>query len=144
MAEIGDSGLVAEEKKVSWAELYFDVIFVFALTQVSSFLRHDLNGGGLWRALLLFTAIYWGWVGTSIHGNTHDLDTVRGRLVVFSAGFCGLVMALGSPMPSATSAKSSPLPTSRCGSCWLSGLSGSAASPPAPTRLRSSSRRRCC
>lgn len=85
------------EKRVVWAELFFDLVFVLAITQVSSLLHADLTWSGAGRALLAFIPIYWAWVGTSVHANTHDVDNPLDRLGVFAVGLCGLLMALAVP-----------------------------------------------
>jgi low temperature requirement protein LtrA len=85
------------EKRVTWAELFFDLVFVFAVTQVSHLLHEDHSWGGVGRALIVFVPIYWAWVGTSIHGNTHDVDNPVDRLGVFGVGLASLFMALAVP-----------------------------------------------
>ena len=82
---------------MTWAELYFDLVFVFAVTQVTALLHDDHSWAGVGRALVLFVAVYWGWVGTSIHANTADVDTPNGRLGIFAVGLCSLLMALAVP-----------------------------------------------
>jgi low temperature requirement protein LtrA len=82
------------DKRVTWAELLFDVVFVFAITQVSALLHDDHSWAGVGRALVVFVPIWWAWVGTTIHANTHDVDTVPDRLGIFAAGLCSLFMAL--------------------------------------------------
>lgn len=42
----------AEEKRVTWAELYFDLVFVYAITQVSGLLHHDHSWAGVGKAVL--------------------------------------------------------------------------------------------
>jgi low temperature requirement protein LtrA len=86
-----------EEKRVTWGELFFDLVFVFAVTQVSALLRHDHSWAGVGRALVVFIPIWWGWVGTSIHSNTHDVDSAHDRLGIFAVGLGSLVMALAVP-----------------------------------------------
>ena len=61
-------------EKVSWAELFFDLVFVVAVTRVSAVLEHDHSWGGLLRALVVFVPIYWLWVGTSIQTNLQDMS----------------------------------------------------------------------
>ncbi|MQA86923.1 MAG: low temperature requirement protein A [Streptosporangiales bacterium] len=95
-------GIVAEpvttaEKRVTFAELFFDLVFVFAITQVSALLHEDHSWAGVGRALVLFVPIYWAWVGTTIHANTHDIDNPLDRLGVFALALCGLFMALAVP-----------------------------------------------
>lgn len=46
---------------------------------------------------MVFVPVYWAWVGTTIHANTHDVDNPRDRVGIFALGLCGLVMALAIP-----------------------------------------------
>jgi len=62
------------EKRVTWAELFFDLVYVFAVTEVSSLLHADYSWTGVLRALIVFVPIYWSWVGTSVLANTQDLS----------------------------------------------------------------------
>lgn len=88
---------VETEKKVAWSELFFDLVLVFAVTQVSALLHHDHGWGGTGRALIAFVPIYWVWVGNTVRSNTHDADRPSNRLALFAAGLCGLMMALALP-----------------------------------------------
>jgi low temperature requirement protein LtrA len=84
-------------KRVTWAELFFDLVFAFALTEVSALLLHDYSPAGVGRALVVFVPIYWAWVGTSVHANTHDVDNLVGRIGIFAVGLCSMFMALAVP-----------------------------------------------
>jgi low temperature requirement protein LtrA len=44
-------------KRVSWAELFFDLVFVFAITEVSALLTSDHSLAGAGRALVVFVPI---------------------------------------------------------------------------------------
>ncbi len=83
------------EKRVSWAELFFDLVFVFAITQVSVLITEDHSWAGIGRAFVVFIPIYWAWVGTSIQANVHDLSGPSGHLAIFAVALSGLVMAMG-------------------------------------------------
>jgi low temperature requirement protein LtrA len=85
------------QKRVTWAELFFDLVFVFAVTEVSALLHHDHSWAGAGRALVIFIPIYWVWVGTSVLANTHDVDNPLNRLGIFAIGLCSLFMALATP-----------------------------------------------
>ncbi|MEV6299696.1 low temperature requirement protein A [Actinoplanes sp. NPDC051861] len=85
------------EKRVTWAELFFDVVFVFAVTQVSHLLHDDHSWAGVGQALIVFVPVYWTWVGTSVHANTHDVDNPLDRIGVFGIGLASLFMALALP-----------------------------------------------
>ena len=84
----------AAEKRVTWAELFFDLVFVFAVTQVSALLHEDHSWAGVGKALVVFVPVWWAWVGTTIHANTHDVDRPLDRLGIFAVGLGSLFMAL--------------------------------------------------
>ncbi|RKE19214.1 low temperature requirement protein A [Streptomyces sp. TLI_171] len=85
------------EKRVTWAELYFDLVFVFAVTQVSALLHHHHDWAGCGRALIAFVPVYWCWVGTTVQANIRDVDNPRDRIGIFAVGLGGLFMALALP-----------------------------------------------
>jgi low temperature requirement protein LtrA len=81
------------QDRVTNTELFFDLVFVFAVTQLSHSL---LPEPGLWsglHALLLFGAVWWIWIDTSWVTNWLDPDrpAVRLMLLVLMAG--GLIIA---------------------------------------------------
>jgi low temperature requirement protein LtrA len=85
------------EKRVTWAELFFDLVYVFAVTEVSSLLLAHHSWGGVLRALIVFVPIYWSWVGTSVIANTQDLTSASSRIGIFAVALTGLFMALAVP-----------------------------------------------
>jgi low temperature requirement protein LtrA len=85
------------DKKVSWAELFFDLVFVFAVTAVSARLIVDHDGLGVPRALVAFVPIYWVWVGTAVRTNVMDTARASLRVQVFAVALSGLFMALAVP-----------------------------------------------
>lgn len=84
-------------KRVSWAELFFDLVFVFAVTQMSALVHHDHSWAGVGRAVVVFLPVYWVWVGTTMQTNRRDMDLPTERLAVFFVALCGLVMAFALP-----------------------------------------------
>ncbi|WP_112238293.1 low temperature requirement protein A [Kribbella monticola] len=85
------------EKKVSWAELFFDLVFVFAVTEVSSLLSSDHSWTGLLRALIVFVPVYWVWVGTAVLTNQRDVASPRLRLMVFAVALAAIFLAIAIP-----------------------------------------------
>jgi low temperature requirement protein LtrA len=85
------------EKRVTWAELFFDLVFVFAVTQVAALVHHDHTWSGLLRALVVFVPIWWGWVGTSVHANMRDVDNPVDRVGIFAVGLASLFMSMAVP-----------------------------------------------
>jgi low temperature requirement protein LtrA len=88
---------LAAEKRVSWAELFFDLVFVVAVTQVSTFLEHHVSWGGALRALVVFVPIYWLWVGTAIQTNLQDTSRPLFRIRLFTVALTAVFMALSLP-----------------------------------------------
>lgn len=52
---------VEGDERVTPLELFFDLVFVFAITQVTGFLAEHETGEGLLRGLLLLAALWWAW-----------------------------------------------------------------------------------
>ncbi len=80
-------------KRVSWAELYFDLVFVVAVTRVSAFIEHDHSWGGVLRAVIVFVPVYWLWVGMAIQTNQQDTSRVNLRLRLFAVALAAVFMA---------------------------------------------------
>ncbi|MFD0330252.1 low temperature requirement protein A [Streptacidiphilus monticola] len=93
--ESGESGIT--EKRVSWAELLFDLVFVLCVTQVSALLHAHHDWRGLLHAFVVLVPVYWTWVGTSVLADITDTETPRGRLGIFAIGLTGLFLALALP-----------------------------------------------
>jgi low temperature requirement protein LtrA len=85
------------DKRVSWAELFFDLVFVVAVTRVSGLLEHHHSWGGVVRAIVVFVPIYWLWVGTSIQTNLQDTARPVLRIRIFAVALAGVFMALALP-----------------------------------------------
>src|SRR5437879_4593013 len=85
------------EKRVTWAELFFDLVFVFAVTEVSSLLHEHHGWAWVLRAVIVFVPLYWSWVGMSFLANTQDLTSAASRIGIFAVGLTGLFMALAVP-----------------------------------------------
>ena len=84
-------------QRVSWAELYFDLIFVFAVTQVAAAAQSAHTAPAVGRALVLFVPFWWAWVGVSILYNGIELTTTRRHLKVFAIGLFAFVMSIAVP-----------------------------------------------
>ena len=83
--------------RVTFVELFFDLVFVFAVTQLSHLLLHHLTLGGALQTLLLLLAVWWVWVYTSWVTNWLDPDAPSVRLMLFALMLGGLVMAAAIP-----------------------------------------------
>ncbi|MEA2881759.1 MAG: hypothetical protein QOH32_1015 [Bradyrhizobium sp.] len=86
-----------QHSRVTYAELFFDLVFVFAVTQVSHTLLGRLTPPGLAQTTLLFLAVWWVWVYTSWITNWLDPETTPVRILLFSLMLGGLVLSTSIP-----------------------------------------------
>jgi len=89
--------VVTEEAAVTPLELFFDLVFVFALTQVTGLLAADPTIRGLVRGVLVLAIMWWAWVGYSWLGNVVRADEGLSRVVMFAAMAALFVAALTIP-----------------------------------------------
>jgi low temperature requirement protein LtrA len=86
------------EQRVTPLELFFDLVFVFALTQVTGFLADHLTWGGMLQGAALLAALWWAWVGYSWLTNAVPAEEViPARLVILTAMATMLVASLAVP-----------------------------------------------
>jgi low temperature requirement protein LtrA len=85
------------EQRVTPLELFFDLVFVFAITQVTSFLSHHSTWGGLLRGLLLLGILWWAWSAYAWLTNILDPEEGAVRLAVLAAVAAMLVVSLAAP-----------------------------------------------
>jgi low temperature requirement protein LtrA len=88
-----------EERRVAPFELFFDLVFVFAITQVTGFLSDNLTWAGLARGLAVLAALWWAWVCYSWLTNNavRAEEATPARLVVLAAMAAMLVASLAVP-----------------------------------------------
>ena len=60
--------------RVTTLELFFDLVFVFALTQVTALMADDPTGRGLGRGLVLLALLWFGWSSYAWLGNQARAD----------------------------------------------------------------------
>jgi len=92
-----DDPQTEREQRVTPLELFFDLVFVFAITQVTSFLSHSPTWGGLLRGLLLLGALWWAWSAYAWLTNTLDPEEGMVRLAVLAAVAAMLILSLAAP-----------------------------------------------
>jgi low temperature requirement protein LtrA len=94
---VGQDHLVETEHRVTPLELFFDLVFVFALTQVTYLMSEDPTWPGLARGLLLLAALWWAWVGYAWLTSSIDHDEGGARLAMLTAMAAMFVVALAAP-----------------------------------------------
>jgi low temperature requirement protein LtrA len=91
------SGHGHEQRRVTFVELFFDLVFVFAITQLSHTLLERLTLIGFAQAMLLLLAVWWVWIDTSWATNWLDPQTTPVRLMLFALMLAGLVLSTSIP-----------------------------------------------
>jgi low temperature requirement protein LtrA len=85
------------EAKVSYAELFFDLVYVFAVTQLSHHLLGNLTPAGAAQTLLLWFAVWLGWQYTCWVTNWFDPEALPIRTMLFAIMLLALPMAAALP-----------------------------------------------
>ncbi|MDB5982380.1 MAG: ltrA [Pseudomonas sp.] len=83
--------------KVGMIELFFDLVFVFAVTQLSHSLLANLTGQGALQVSMLLLAVWWVWIFTSWITNWLDPELIPVRLALFVLLLAGLVLSVSIP-----------------------------------------------
>src|SRR6185369_9119122 len=86
-----------QPSRVTNAELFFDLVFVFAVTQVSHTLLHHFTPLGAVEVTLLFLAVWWVWVYTAWVTNWLNPDLTPVRILIFLMMLGGLVLSTTIP-----------------------------------------------
>jgi low temperature requirement protein LtrA len=84
-------------QRTSTLELFYDLVFVFAITQVSHLLLEHLSLVGVLQSLVALLAVYWSWNYTTWTTNELDTETVPVRLLLLALMLVSLLMAVAIP-----------------------------------------------
>jgi len=103
MAEDGQRGVLYrpivpnQHARVTYAELLFDLVFVFAVTQISHTLLAQFTPLGALQTTLLFLGVWWVWVYTSWVTNWFNPELTPVRILLFLLMLGGLVLSTSIP-----------------------------------------------
>ena len=86
-----------QHSRVTYAELFFDLVFVFAVTQISHTLLGRFTPLGALQTTLLFLAVWWVWVYTSWVTNWLNPELTPVRVLLFALMLGGLVLSTSIP-----------------------------------------------
>jgi len=89
--------LRGSEERVMPLELFFDLVFVLAITQCTALMSHDPSWEGLAKGLLVLGVLWWSWVGYAWLTSVVDPEEGAVRLTIFAAMAALLVAALCVP-----------------------------------------------
>jgi low temperature requirement protein LtrA len=85
------------EQRVTPLELFFDLVFVFAITRVTALMAHDLSWTSIGHGMLVLAALWWGWAAYAWLTNFVAGDDGPARLVVIVAMASMVLVALAVP-----------------------------------------------
>jgi low temperature requirement protein LtrA len=86
-----------EDERVTPLELFFDLVFVLALTQCTTLIARTPTWGGLLKGVLVLGVLWWSWVGYAWLTSVVDPEEGAVRLAIFAAMAAFLVAALCVP-----------------------------------------------
>jgi low temperature requirement protein LtrA len=82
------------ERRASWLELFFDLVFVVAITELSHYIVADHSAGGFLRFAALFVPVYVAWQGYMAYATRFDTDDLAFRCAYFGAMLAIAAMAV--------------------------------------------------
>jgi len=86
-----------EEKRVAPLELFFDLVFVFAITQVTALMSEDPTWTGLGRGMLVLSVLWWAWAAYAWLTNYIAAEEDKERLLMLAVMGAFLIAALAAP-----------------------------------------------
>jgi low temperature requirement protein LtrA len=88
-----------EDQRVTFVELFFDLVFVFSLTQVVTYLAHHLTWVGLGQAILVFWLVWWAW--TQFTWALNAANTEHPGVELCTLGTTGIAFLMAVSLPEA-------------------------------------------
>jgi low temperature requirement protein LtrA len=85
------------EQPITTVELFFDLVYVFAVTQLSHLILGDLKVAGIGRAAFLLLIVWWAWIYTTWMANWFDPGSPAVRAVLTGVMLASLIMAAALP-----------------------------------------------
>jgi low temperature requirement protein LtrA len=86
-----------EMRRATWLELFFDLVFVAAVSQLANSLSADPTPQRFFEFLGVFVPVWWAWMGFTFYANRFDTDDVFYRLLMLLAMFAVAVLATTIP-----------------------------------------------
>jgi low temperature requirement protein LtrA len=71
------------ERKTTWLELFWDLIFVAVIAELTQYLQVHQGGDGIWKFGFLFVPVWWIWNGVTFYNERYEANDVRHRLLTF-------------------------------------------------------------
>lgn len=103
MSQVKNGDTLLREKtpqghhRVTYVELFFDLVFVFAITQISHTMLEHFTPLGVAQTAILFVAVWWVWIFTSWVTNWLDPERTPVRVMLFGMMIVGLLLSTSIP-----------------------------------------------
>ena len=88
-----------DDQNVTFVELFFDLVFVFSVTQIVSLFHHHMDWGTVGRAVLVFWLVWWGW--TQFTWALNAADTNHGGVRLWTLVATGIAFFMAVTIPDA-------------------------------------------
>ena len=69
-------------RRATWLELFYDLVFVVAVSQLAHRLSQDVSITGFLSFAALFVPVWWAWIGTTFYANRFDTDDIGRRILM--------------------------------------------------------------
>ena len=73
----------AKERKVTWLELFFDLVFVVVIAELTHTLAGDVSATGVIGFVLLFMPVWWVWIGGTYYNERFATDDLSNRIFTY-------------------------------------------------------------
>ena len=87
-------GSSERERHASWLELFFDLVFVLAVSQTAHVLNEHSDFGGMLKFLALFIPVWWSWVGFTFYADRFETDETIYRILTFAGMLAVAALAI--------------------------------------------------
>jgi len=91
-----------EERRISWLELFYDLVYVIAISRITHHLAMHINPEGFLQYACLFILIFWSWLNGSLYYDIHGSDGLRTRLMTLWQVMIIAALAVTIDQPSPT------------------------------------------
>lgn len=93
----GKEWTTKEAQGATFVELFFDLVFVFAVTSITGLLLHNLNWGGVGHSILILWLVWWAWTQFTWTLNPADTNHPAVRVITLTATAAAFFMAQAIP-----------------------------------------------
>jgi low temperature requirement protein LtrA len=98
------SSIAEPSRRVTMFELFFDLVFVFAVTRVTGLVLENPTAAGMGRGLIVLALLWWAWGAYAWLTNAVDTNSTSSRAVILAAMGAMLIVAIAVPQASGINA----------------------------------------